>query len=258
MNTRTRSKRTHSQALLDDEPKPSVADRVADGEESSAKKRNVRRSLRLPTALPNVVQAHGWNESDGADVEENDDSDDSDADFHALFPNLCALDLPAPTDEQHLERKRLHKENLLIAKQQAKNRQVRTQKDYRVGYEREMSRFLTLSGKGTQSSNPCKTRTVEEARAALRWVKAERASSIDTIWTEKYVKILHRTFTADVKKNKHVSNPEWLIENIPMPRAGFASELRPLTKLRGESFSIANASWQQQWQQQCRSSSVRS
>ena len=88
-----------------------------------------------------------------------------------LLPKLCALDLPAPTKEQQLYNKRLQKENLKIAKQQAENRQEPTQKDYRVGYEKEMSKRITLSGSGTCKNNPWKTCTGEEAAAALRRVK---------------------------------------------------------------------------------------
>ena len=231
MSTRTRSKRTRSQALVDDERKSSVADRVADGEESSANKR-----VRLVEENNDDQADVEENDDDQADAEENDDddSDDADADLYVLFPNLCALNLPAPTNEQQLERKRLRKKNLAIGKQQSTNRLAPTQKDYRLGYHKEMSKIITLSGSGTYNDNPWKTRTDREAIAAFQWVKAERAASIDTIWTEKYDKILDRTFIANVKKNEHVPNPEWLSENMPMLRAGFRSDWRPLKKVPGE------------------------
>ena len=159
----------------------------------------------------------------------------SDTDLRALLPKLAAWNLPAPNKKQQLERKRLHLENLAIAKQQAKNRLVPTKKFWRAGYEVEMEIMIKLSGKGTRENNPFKTRTAREAQEALRAEKADRAASTSAKTSAMYDSLLNRLFTdVNKKKFRHVPNRDWLIENNRAPPSGYSPFYRPFTRLDGE------------------------
>ena len=232
MNTRSRK----LEALQNAQSNSPVADGVTGCEEPSAKK--LRRSKRIATTATSTastaststvtVSTSGRNSGRRREWESN-----SPAALRALLPKLCDLDFPAPTKEQLILKKRIHSENQAIIRQQAQNRLVPTQRALRISYELEMSSIITQSGKGTYKNNPAKTRSVLEARAALREVKLDRDASISALANQKYNDALERLFT-DINEYPYTPNPEWMVANMPQPKVGFSSTYRPLSLASGE------------------------
>ena len=225
-------------ALQDNQSNSSVVDGVADGEGSSpgsAKQPERRKSIRLArtatsTASTSTVTV---STSGGRGIGGMATHHVSPVALQALLPRLYAWNLPAPTKEQLIEKKRIHNENLAIARQQAENRQVPTQRMVRVAYESEMSSRINLSGKGTYENNPAKTRSFREARDVVADLKAERAASISVMASKKYDIILERLFT-NPRQFPFIPNPQWKFENTPEPKPGFSPIYRPFNLIAGE------------------------